>query len=96
MDRPTLRALGLVSGLGFAIAGPFIVFLFTGRWLDDRFGMSPLFLLLGLLLGFIAAGATIAELLRFQSTGQTRLRRRRPPRPPTTPDDLDRRDREES
>jgi len=89
MDRSTLRALGLVSGLGFAIAGPFFVFFFAGLWLDDRLGTRPLFMLLGLLLGFVAAGATIAELLKFQRTGQTRFRRRH--RRPTADTDTEER-----
>jgi F0F1-type ATP synthase assembly protein I len=77
MDRSTIRALGMVWGLGFAIALPFGLFLWAGLWLDNRVGSRPLFMLLGLLLGFIVAAVTIADLLKFQRTGQGRFIRRR-------------------
>jgi F0F1-type ATP synthase assembly protein I len=77
MDRSTIRALGMVWGLGFGIAIPFGIFFLAGLWLDNRVGTRPLFMLLGLLLGFFVAGVTIADLLKFQRTGQGRLFRRR-------------------
>jgi hypothetical protein len=76
MDRETLRALGMVWGIGFAIALPLGLFFLGGRWLDDRMGSRPLFMLLGLLLGFIVAGVTISDLLKFQRTGRGRFIRR--------------------
>lgn len=80
MDRATLRALALVSGLGFAIALPLGLFLAAGLWLDERLATRPLFMLVGILLGLIVAGATIAELLRFEREGTGRIIRRRPRR----------------
>jgi hypothetical protein len=74
MDRSTLRALGMVSGLGFGIAIPLGLAFLGGLWLDERLGTRPLFMLLGILLGFVLAGFTIAELLSFQRDGQRRLR----------------------
>lgn len=84
MDRSTLRALALVSGLGFAVALPLGLFFYIGLQLDDRFGTKPLFMLLGLVIGLIAAGATIAQLLSFTRGGDGRTRggaRRTSPRP---------------
>jgi hypothetical protein len=89
MDRSTIRALGMVWGLGFGIAIPFAIFFLAGLWLDDRVGTRPLFMLLGLLLGFVVAGVTIADLLKFQRTGQSRLFRQRA-RQPTTRSDASR------
>ena len=83
MDKSTQRALALVSGLGFAIAVPLAAFTVGGLWLDDRFGTSPLFLLVGIIVGLASAGGLIAELLSFQSSGQGRLLRRRARRAPT-------------
>lgn len=84
MDRSTLRALGMVSGLGFGIAIPLGLTFLGGLWLDERMGSKPLFMLLGIVLGFVIAGFTIAELLSFQRDGQGRLlqgNRRRAARP---------------
>jgi ATP synthase protein I len=86
VDEPTqraLRALGLVSGLGFAIAVPLVLLAAGGVWLDGRLGTSPLFLLVGIVLGLVSAGGLIAELLSFRSSGQGRLLRRRARRAPT-------------
>jgi F0F1-type ATP synthase assembly protein I len=44
------QALSIVWDLLFAIAIPTILFGFSGRWLDQRLGTTPLFLVLGLLL----------------------------------------------
>jgi hypothetical protein len=97
MDRSTIRALGMVWGLGFGIALPFGLFLWAGLWLDDRFGTQPVFMLLGLLLGFVVAGVTITDLLKFQRTGQGRLfrRRERPPAARNDTSDTDTSDMEE-
>lgn len=77
MDRSTLRALGLVSGLGFAIAIPLGLCFLGGLWLDTRFGTRPLFMLLGIGLGLGLAILTIKDLLAFQGGGSGRLFRRR-------------------
>jgi F0F1-type ATP synthase assembly protein I len=83
VDKATQRALALVSGLGFAIAVPLALFTVGGLWLDDRLGTSPLFMLLGIVLGLASAGGLIAELLSIQSTGRGRVLRRRARRGPT-------------
>jgi F0F1-type ATP synthase assembly protein I len=87
MDRTSLRALGLVSGIGFAIAIPLGLLFLGGLWLDERLGTQPLFMMVGILLGLIAAGATIAELLAVQSGQGGRVLRRRPRPPRPKPDD---------
>jgi hypothetical protein len=78
MDQGTLRALALVSGLGFAIAFPLGLFFLGGLWLDNRFGTRPLFMLLGIVAGLLVAGVIIADLLAFQRGQRGRLIRRRP------------------
>lgn len=66
----------MVSGLGFGIAIPLGLFVAGGLWLDGRMGTAPLFMLLGIVLGFVVAGFSIAELLAFQR-GEGRVIRRR-------------------
>lgn len=79
MDRSTLRALGMVWGIGFAVAAALIVPALGGLWLDGRLGTAPLFLLVGLGLGLAAVVGLIAELLAFRSGRGGRLLRRRSP-----------------
>lgn len=45
--------LGAMSGMGFTIAIPIVVFAYGGHLLDGLTHTEPLFLLLGLLLGLI-------------------------------------------
>jgi F0F1-type ATP synthase assembly protein I len=40
-----------LAGLGVQFFAALILFVYAGSWLDDRFGLSPLFLLLGLFVG---------------------------------------------
>jgi hypothetical protein len=41
-----------LAGLGLALGLTIAVFALGGNWLDDRLGTSPLFVLLGVFLGF--------------------------------------------
>ncbi len=66
LDRDTLRALALATQLGFAVAGPLVLGIAGGIWLDHRLGTAPLFLLLGTALGIGAAGYSIYELFLFR------------------------------
>ncbi len=70
LDRDTLRALGLATQLGFAVAGPLVLGIVVGIWLDQRLSTSPLFLLLGLILGMGAAAYSIYELVLFRRNGR--------------------------
>lgn len=81
LDQSTLRALALVSGLGFGIALPLGIFFLGGLWLDGVWGTQPLFMLVGIVIGLIMAGLVIAELLRFQRGGERRWRRNEAGRP---------------
>jgi ATP synthase protein I len=48
-----MEAVGVLSGMGFAIAVPIVVFTVAGYYLDGFTHTRPLFLLLGLLLGLV-------------------------------------------
>ncbi len=68
LDNSTVRALGLVSGIGFSIAlfiGGGVV---LGLYLDDRLGTTPLFLIVGLLVGLALAGYTMYRLTLFRGS----------------------------
>jgi ATP synthase protein I len=54
-DRPWWAAALQFAGIGWYIAVSIVGGTLGGVWLDGRLGTSPLFLLLGLLLGLIVA-----------------------------------------
>jgi len=62
MDK-RLAAVGLL-GVGFIVAGAIILGIVGGRWLDDRFGSEPLWLIVGLLFGLVVAFSSVYAMLR--------------------------------
>ncbi len=80
MDRKELSTLALASQLGFSIAGPLVVFILGGIFLDKKVGTSPLFLLIGIACGMVGAGYAIYDLIRKLPSG-----RGRPPDRPSGP-----------
>jgi F0F1-type ATP synthase assembly protein I len=87
LRQTRLRLIGLSLQFGFTIVGAIIIFLGGGIWLDRRMGTTPIFLLIGLVLAFIAIGynlyeiATIGYKPRARSSGPTQ------PKPATTTQD---------
>ena len=79
MDQNQLRLLAIASQLGFGIAGPLIVFIVGGIFLDKKAGTSPLFLLIGVVFGMIGAGYAIFDLVKKLPSGRT------PPKRPDEP-----------
>jgi len=77
VDQNQIRLLAVASQLGFGIAGPLIVFIVGGIFLDKKVGTSPLFLLIGVVFGMIGAGYAIFDLVKKLPTGRP---------PPTRPD----------
>lgn len=59
--RSGLGSAGEVAGVGIQFAGAILLFLFAGRWLDERLGTSPWLLLLGV---FVGAGAGFFSIYR--------------------------------
>ena len=62
MDRKTVRALGLASGVGFTIVASILLWVLAGRWLDRKLGTEPWALIAGIIIGLISAGSIIYEL----------------------------------
>ena len=59
-----LRQYSLLAAVPtILIAGPGVGF-FVGQWLDNKFDTDPLWLLIGIVLGFGAAGVEIAKLVK--------------------------------
>ena len=53
-DRNGLKSMALMSTILAQLAGTTLMGIFSGRWLDARWGTEPLFLVIGLLLGLTA------------------------------------------
>ncbi len=47
------RSLGKYMGLGVQIAASIAFFMFVGYWVDEQIGASPIFLLVGFVMGMI-------------------------------------------
>ncbi|SDJ28420.1 AtpZ/AtpI family protein [Salimicrobium halophilum] len=49
--RGSFRAIGLTSAISSQLAGGPLAGIFIGKWVDEQFATSPLFLIIGLLAG---------------------------------------------
>jgi len=79
-DNSLVKALALATQLGFAVAGPLVVFIGGGVWLDGKLHTAPLFFLLGLALGLVSAGGALYQIAvvggsKGRSTTTSRTRR---------------------
>jgi F0F1-type ATP synthase assembly protein I len=70
-DKGLMRAAVLASQLGFSVACPLAAFVIGGYWADGKFNTKPLFLLIGLAVGIIAAGAALYQVVQAQPSGRT-------------------------
>lgn len=68
LDRKTVRALGLASGVGFSIVASIALWVLAGRWLDQKLGTEPCALIAGIIVGLISAGSIIYELAARERT----------------------------
>lgn len=80
------RLIGLALQFAFTILGSLIIFGWLGLWLDSRFGTKPLFLLIGVVLSFIAIGYNLYEIatVKFpqRKPSATSGAKKSTPRPP--------------
>lgn len=63
------KAIALTSGILSQLSGSTLIGIFFGRWLDKQFSTSPLFLIIGLLIG-LAAGTYGTVYLVQKYTGE--------------------------
>ena len=76
-----LGAAGRYLGLGLQFVVSILLFLYAGQWLDRRLGTTPLFMIIGLMLGIIAAARSTYRMIRearpAPGSGRPRTRARR-------------------
>ena len=68
-EPSTWRALAIAGELGYTIAIPIVLFAIGGRMLDQRFGTTPLMLLIGILLAVVLSGLGITRKIRKINQG---------------------------
>lgn len=56
------KAVAVASGLGCAVVASLVVFIGIGVFIDQRFDLAPVFTLIGVLIGLVAAGYQLYEL----------------------------------
>lgn len=56
------KAVAVASGLGCAVVASLVVFIGIGVFLDQRFDRAPVFTLIGVAIGLVAAGYQLYEL----------------------------------
>lgn len=69
-DSDEARSIGVAAGLGFSVVISLIVFIGVGVFLDQRFDKAPLFTLVGVAIGLVAAGYQLYELTQIGRDGQ--------------------------
>lgn len=67
-----MRLVARLLGVGWYVAICIVGGVWGGVWLDDKLGASPLFLLIGLVLGIGVAGAGVFRMLAplFSADGE--------------------------
>jgi F0F1-type ATP synthase assembly protein I len=60
----TVQALAVASQFGITLAISVVLGYFVGHWLDERLNTSPIFTLIGVLLGLVAAVLNTVRLYR--------------------------------
>ncbi|MGC4377370.1 AtpZ/AtpI family protein [Fictibacillus sp. Mic-4] len=63
IEKRPYRAMALMSGILSQLVGSILIGIFAGKWLDGKIGTSPLFLIIGLLLGLFAGVYGMIRLL---------------------------------
>ncbi len=70
-DHRGLRAMGLYSAILSQLTGPVLLGIFSGRWLDNRYQMEPLFLILCLLIGLAAGIYAVVRTINYYFDGES-------------------------
>ncbi len=61
----TWEALIIVSQIGFSFAAAVVIGLFVGRYIDSVTNLSPIFTVVGALLGTVAGIYSSVQIVRF-------------------------------
>jgi ATP synthase protein I len=73
--RTSASQAGEVLGVGLQFAGAIVLFLFVGRWLDERLGTEPWLLLTGVMVGAVAGFISLYRQLVVVPRERERRRR---------------------
>lgn len=57
--------LGLAGQVTFLLAGPVVVCLFVGLWADSYFRTTPLFIIIGVILGFSGSVFNVFKVMKI-------------------------------
>ncbi|ANB59042.1 F0F1-ATPase subunit family protein [Anoxybacillus sp. B7M1] len=63
-QRHPLQAIGLMSGIVSQLVGSILIGIFGGKWIDEKLGTEPIFLVVGLLIGLAAGIYAMFRLIR--------------------------------
>jgi ATP synthase protein I len=64
-DRRQLRAIGLAAGLGCSVVAGLVICIIGGILLDRWLDTTPIFTLIGVLLGILVAGNQLYRLAKY-------------------------------
>lgn len=67
LDPKFMKAMALYGALGFELAATIVGCLVGGYFLDQHFGKSPWFIIVGLFLGLGIGGYRMAQTIRLLS-----------------------------
>jgi F0F1-type ATP synthase assembly protein I len=63
-NRNPFQAMALMSAIVSQLVGSILIGIFAGRWVDQHWGTSPIFLIIGLFIGL--ASGTYAMVLSIR------------------------------
>ncbi|MCM3586873.1 AtpZ/AtpI family protein [Mesobacillus maritimus] len=69
-NRHPFQAMALMSAITAQLVGCVLIGIFAGRWLDRQFGVEPIFLIIGLLVGLAAGVYAMIQLVQHFYSGE--------------------------
>ncbi|WP_442596904.1 AtpZ/AtpI family protein [Neobacillus sp. D3-1R] len=68
--RHPMQAMALMSAILSQLVGSVLIGIFSGRWVDQKIGTEPLFLILGLLIGLATGIYAMLRLIQHFFSGE--------------------------
>lgn len=68
-NRNPMKAMALTSQIASVLVGSILIGIFAGRWLDQKWGTEPIFLIVGLLIGITAGTYSMIVIIRKLNSG---------------------------
>jgi F0F1-type ATP synthase assembly protein I len=68
-QRNPMKAYALMTGILSQLVGSILIGIFGGRWIDGKLDTSPLFLIIGLLLGLATGVYAMIRLMQKFNSG---------------------------